>query len=59
MNKIVKEKEYELISINDKDYIKEGLNIYKIKSGHKDKLYALMDSEGTVTKVKVNKSVNS
>ena len=46
------EDEYEKITIKEKEYIKEGKKIYKIKEGKKGKLYGIYDKKGNFEKVK-------
>ena len=53
------EQKEEIITIDDIKYIKEGLDIYRIKSGIKYKLYGQMNLKtGKVTKIKISKSEN-
>jgi type I restriction enzyme S subunit len=50
---LLEKEEPEIITICDKEYIKEGLDIYRIKSGIKYKLYGQMDLKtGEVAKIK-------
>jgi type I restriction enzyme, S subunit len=42
------------IIINDKEYIKEGKKVYKIKSGEKGKLYGTLDKKGNFEKIATN-----
>ena len=50
-NKIKNKIEYEKITIKNKEYIKEGKKIYKIKEGEKGKLYGKLDKKGNFEKI--------
>ena len=50
-------KEYEIVSIDDTEYIKEGIEIYKIKDGLKGKLFAQIGENGKYKRIKTNKAI--
>lgn len=45
------EDKYEKITIKEKEYIKDGKKIYKIKEGKKGKLYGKLDKKGNFEKI--------
>jgi restriction endonuclease S subunit/type I restriction-modification system DNA methylase subunit len=61
-NKIIKsssdsekeEPKYDKIMINEKEYIKEGKKVYKLKLGEKGRLYGTLDKKGNFEKVASN-----